>query len=79
MPDDFVRSCYHRQMCSLVSALPASFFPGWLPETLWGRLFKAIAGWWFGTVFGILVKLFLQFLYGLIELGNQLSLSSGCC
>ncbi len=79
MPDDFIRSRGCCQMCSLVPALSASLFSGWLPETLWGRLFKAIAGWRFGTIFGIFVKLFLQFLYGLIELGNQLSLSSGCC
>ena len=79
MPDGFIRSCYHRQMCPLVSTLPTGLFPGWLSETLWGRFFKAIAGWRFGTVLGIPVKLFLQFLYGLIELGDQLRLGSDCC
>lgn len=77
MLDDFIRSCYYRQVCPPVAALTASLFAGWFPQTLGGRLFETITGRRFGTVLGVLIKLFLQFLYGLIELGNQLSLSSG--
>ncbi len=70
MPDDFIRSCYDGQMGPLVSALAASLFAGWFSQALRGRLFETITGRWFGTVLGILIKLFLQFLYCLIELGE---------
>lgn len=78
MPDDFIRSCYDRQMCPLVSALTADLFAGWFSQALRGRLFEAITGRWFGTVLGVLIKLFLQFLYCLVELSDQLCLCVDC-
>ena len=57
-----------------MAALTASLFAGWFPQTLRGRLFETITGRWFGTVLGVLIQLFLQFLYCLIELSGQLCL-----
>lgn len=70
----FIRSRCHRQIRTLMFVLTADLFPGWFPQTFRCRLLKTITGRWLGTVFGILVKLFFQFLDGLIELGNQLCL-----
>lgn len=66
MSDDSIWGCYYCQMCSLVSLLSTDLFAGWFTETLGSRFFIAITWRWFGTVFGVLIKLLLQFLNRLI-------------
>lgn len=42
MLDDFIRSCYYCQVCPLVSALAASLFAGWPPQTLGGETVRKL-------------------------------------
>ena len=70
MFDYFIRSCYYRQMCPLMSDLSTDPFAGWFAEALRNCFFITITGRWVGTIFRVLIKLFPQFLNGLIELSD---------